>query len=157
GITGEYVEASNENDRIRLLRELHAGVVAFAADLKTRVGDYIDLVPFGPIVAESQLVRFARDPSPKDARPVIGCAVENAFGGGSTYLIHPPYGQGRVPNGEHLISKSSWKPGARAAYQEARQKVSPSPTASTRKTGASVSAPAQPKVAAGPQVTGRNR
>lgn len=111
--------AGGEIERVRLLGQLHAGILEFSKDFKSRLGRYVDHVTLGARVAESQLISFANNPSNKDAALFVGCEVENLFGGGSVHLIEPTLADAKSMTPDliqHAIKASAWKQGAHVVY-----------------------------------------
>lgn len=120
-------ESNREVERLHFMMHMHAGVMAFAADVIRSLGSYLDDVPFGPYLGSKPFFHLAMHPAASDALLFTGLKVENGFGGGDAWLVYdakPFLNKDGVLTGKArdvALGSSQWKEAAHAAYSTQEQ------------------------------------
>jgi len=119
----EYLYASNERERCAFVDGLHSGALAFVDDFIDRFGRWSGEFELSPQVSSFGLFRFGERPTEHDIRVFEGLILENMFAGAEFPVIADPAplldrkGLLSANAFDHLVARSKWKQGARAAYQ----------------------------------------
>lgn len=96
--------------RQSLISRVHQGIVAYAQDLRDRVGADLGQLVFEPSVVESTFGDYLTHPAAMDAAMLRGHFQEDVFGGlAKRWLIHAG-----DPTKDDTVRESYWRPGARS-------------------------------------------
>ena len=106
-----------EKNNCEFLMKTQKGMIEFIKDAKNAFGNYLEDIYISSRLSSASLVHLAVNPTKADAGLFFGNGVENNFGGGSVFLIHPAeekisFEQQRAI----LVERSKWKPGAEVFY-----------------------------------------
>ncbi|AMC36360.1 hypothetical protein [Janthinobacterium sp. B9-8] len=124
-LIANFLEVSNEKDRVAFIRQLHQGALQFAKDWKSTFGSLDkDAFELSPAISSYPLLQTSRTPNEHDMQIFQGLILENLFAGAEFNVISDPSpyldksGKLNRQIYERLISESKWKEGAIAAYKK---------------------------------------
>lgn len=116
-----FVFTSNEEDRIRFIREVHRGAIDFSSDYINAFGFAHGSIELSPLISSHPMMFFSKYPSMKDTQTFMGLSLENLFAGYEFDIIVDPKkylgADGFLTQDLYnlLIDKSKWPEGAKVA------------------------------------------
>lgn len=111
-----FAAADPTGHRVRLISEVHEGVVAYARDFARAYGNWYEHVAADAVTASRTLEHFILNPHPNDAKLLQGVLFENAFGGAGERFVIPP--ENLLKRKPEIISNSIWKQGTTSVLAE---------------------------------------